>query len=162
MSCPGTSTVLAYKYTAGTGYAQVTLATQLTSVDAYYVKTDGGGGVGIVYSTAAPGVVTKSLSEGWNTISCAGETDAYSVLSQLRYAEVGTEQGVGLTSLVGQGDYNQFTYSIFVTLVTDAEWAAIDPIDDGGGIILSPFDGYWVYLNADKIFGVIPGTHEVR
>jgi hypothetical protein len=73
----------------------------------------------------------------------------------LRYAEVGTQQGVGLTSVVSQGDYNQFTNSFYVTLVTDAEWTAID---DGGGITLSPFDGYWVYLNADKIFGVIPDT----
>ncbi|MDP2730109.1 MAG: right-handed parallel beta-helix repeat-containing protein [Dehalococcoidales bacterium] len=144
-----TATV-AYKYTAGTGYAQVTLATQLTSVDAYYLKTDGGGGVGINYSTAAPGVVTKTLGEGWNIISAAGETDAYTLLSQLRNVTIGTQQGVGITNLVSQGNYNQFTESLSVPLATDGDW------DDWGGDILSQFDGYWVYMNAGKTFGVIP------
>ena len=151
----GTTTVIAYKYVAGAGYSQVNLATQLTSVDAFYVKTDGGGGIGIIYSTSAPGVVTKNLAAGWNLISCAGETDAYNLLSQLRYATIGTEEGVGLTSLVSQGDFNQFTNSMYVTLVTAGEWTAID---DGGSIELSPFDGYWVYMNAAKIYGVIPDT----
>jgi len=144
--------VVAYKYTAGTGYAQVTLATQLTSVDAYYLKTSGGGGVGINYSTAAPGVVTKDLGTGWNIISCAGETDAYALLSQLRYVQVGNQEGTGLTNLVGQGNYNQFTGAISNTLVIGAEWAAIDTTP----VTLNAFDGYWVHMNAAKSFGVIP------
>ncbi len=158
MLADSTVTIVAYKYTAGTGagtgYAQVDLATQLTSVDAYYIKTSGGGGIGIKYSTAQPGVVTKNLGEGWNIISCGGETNAYNVLSPLRYALVGTGQGVGLTSLIGQGDYNQFTATISKTLVTDAEWLAYL----GAPNTLNAFDGYWVYLNAAKLFGVIPFT----
>lgn len=145
---------LAYKYTAGSGYTQVTLATELTSVDAYYLKTSGGGGVGINYSTSAPGVVTKTLSAGWNVISCAGETDAYTLLSQLRYVQIGEQQGTGLTNLVGQGSYNQFTDSISKTLVTDNEWLAITP--NYTPLPLSAFDGYWVQMNAAKSFGVIP------
>jgi hypothetical protein len=119
-------------------------------VDAYYIKTDGGGGVGINYSTSAPGVVTKSLGAGWNVISCAAETDVYVLLNQLRYAQIGEQEGVGLTSLVGQASYNQYLATTFGnTLVTDAEWAAI-------GVTLNAFDGYWVYMNAAKSFGVIP------
>lgn len=155
-----TATIVTYKYDADPssvdyGYTQVDYAAQLTSVDAYYVKTDGGGGVGINYSTAAPGVVTKSLEAGWNIISCAGETDAYTLLSQLRYVQIGEEEGVGLTSLVGQGSYNQFTGDISKTLVTDAEWLAIKG-GDGGAVTLNAFDGFWVQMNADKSFGVIP------
>ena len=143
------ATILAYKYTAGTGYTQVTLATQLTSVDAYYVKTIGGGGVGIIYSDAAPGVVTKNLGEGWNIISAASETmNAYTLLVQLR----GTEIEVGITTLVVQGGYNQFMVSSFWPLVTDAEWEAL--VDEK--LMLSPFGGFWVHMNTAKTFGVIP------
>ena len=143
------ATILAYKYTAGVGYTQVTLATQLTSVDAYYVKTIGGGGVGIIYSDAAPGVVTKNLGEGWNIISAASETmNAYTLLVQLR----GTEIEVGITTLVVQGGYNQFMVSSFWPLVTDAEWEAL--VDEK--LMLSPFGGFWVHMNTAKTFGVIP------
>ena len=151
-----TKTILAYKYIPGTGegtgYQQVTLATLLTSVDAFYVKTDGGGGVGINYSSAAPGVVTKNLVEGWNTISCADETDAYTLLTPMRYVLTGQQQATGLTNLIGQGSCNQFTESISKTLVTDAEWTLLKLHK----LELSPFDGYWVYMNAAKEFGVIP------
>jgi hypothetical protein len=147
--------IMAYKYINGTaGYPVVTLATQLTSVDAYYVKTNGGGGIGIKYSTAAPGVVTKNLSEGWNIISAAGERDAYTLLQQLRYVQIGQQEGVGITNLVGQGGYNQFTRDISKTLVADIWWEELF----GDEVRLSPFDGYWVYLDAPKIFGVIPFT----
>ena len=150
------STIVAYKYTAGPsgGYTQVTLATQLTSVDAYYIKTASGGGVGINYSTTgAPGVVTKTLGAGWNIISCAAETDAYTLLSQLRYVQVGEQQGTGLTTLIGQGGYNQYlATTISITLVTDAEWTAIATTP----VTLNAFDGYWVQMNAGKSFGVIP------
>ena len=161
---------VAYKYTAGTGYTQVTLATQLTSVDAYYLKTSGGGGVGINYSPSAPGVVTKSLGAGWNTLSCAGETDAYTLLRQLRHVQIGQQQGVGITNFVGQGSYNQFTGSISLSAEVIpleagiAMWGLVGnwegspvclfPFDDVRDV--SPFDGYWVYMNAAKVFGVIP------
>ena len=147
------ATILPIKYTPADGYTQVTLATQLTSVDAYYLKTDGGGGVGIDYSTGAPGVVTKSLLAGWNIISCAGETDAYELLSPLRYVQIGDQEGTGLTSLVGQASYNQYlATTISETLVTTAEWTTIDTTP----VTLNAFDGYWVYMNAAKSFGVIP------
>ncbi len=150
----GTDTILAYKYTPGSGYPQVTLATQLTSVDAYYLKTDGGGGVGINYSTSAPGVVTKDLSAGWNLISSAtgAPNNAVTVLSQIRHVQIGEQQGVGLATLAGQGDYNQFTESYYMATVTDLDWTVgALPVTT-----LKPFDGYWVYMNAAKSFGVIP------
>jgi len=149
----GSDTILAYKYTAGSGYTDIDLVTQLTSVDAYYIKTSGGGGVGINYSTSSPGVVTKSLGVGWNIISCAAETDAYELLSPLRYALIGEQEGTGLTTLIGQASYNQYLLTTFSnTLITAAEWTAID----GTPVTLNAFDGYWVYMNAAKSFGVIP------
>ena len=148
----GTDTILAYKYTPGTGYPQVTLATQLTSVDAYYIKTDGGGGVGIDYSTSSPGVVTKTLSAGWNVISCAAETNAAILLTQLRYAQIGEQEGAGVTNLIGQATYGQYTAtSLSEPLATADDWTAM-----GSPVTLSAFDGYWVYMNAAKSFGVIP------
>jgi parallel beta-helix repeat protein len=164
LTADSTVKIMAYKYTAGGGYDPVD-SIQLTSVDAYYVKTNNGGGVGIKYSTSAPGVVTKTLGEGWNIISCAGElagflpldnagrADAYTLLSQLRYVQIGQQVGPGVTSLVGQGGYNQFTIDISKTLVMDVEWTTLK---GPTRIELSPFDGYWVYMNAPKIFGVIP------
>lgn len=147
------TTILAYKYTAGSGYAVIDLATQLKSVDAFYVKTDEGGGVGINYSTDAPGVVTKNLAEGWNIISAAGEPDAYTLLSQLRYVQIGEQQGAGITNLIGQANYNQFTATtISVPLATGTDWTALS----GSSETLNAFDGYWVYMNAAKTFGVIP------
>jgi len=147
-----TATV-AYKYTAGSAYTQVTEATLLTSVDAFYLKTSGGGGVGINYSMAAPGVVTKSLGAGWNTISCAGETDAYTLLSQLRYVQIGEQEGAGITNLVGQASYNQYLAdTISVPLAATLDWWSLADNEQE----LSPFDGYWVYMNAAKSFGVIP------
>ena len=146
------ATIVAYKYTAGSGYAQVSLATLLTSVDAFYVKSNGGGGIGIKYSTAAPGVVTKNLGAGWNIISCAGETDAYSLLSQLKTVGIGQQVGSCLTSLISQGSYNQYTPSISLTTTTEAEWDNLNSVP----VTLNPFEGYWVYLNAAKTFGVIP------
>ncbi len=152
-----TATV-AYKYTAGTGYTEVTVATLLTSVDAYYLKTSGGGGVGITYSTSSPGVVTKDLAAGWNIISCAALTDAYNLLTQLRYAQIGEQEGAGVTNLVGQGSYNQFTSSIAQPLATAGDWTQITGDGNGGGspVPLNAFDGYWVHMNAAKSFGVIP------
>ncbi len=148
----GTDTILAYKYTPGTGFPQVELATQLTSVDAYYIKTDGGGGVGINYSTSSPGVVTKTLSAGWNIISCAAETNAPTLLSQLRYAQIGEQEGAGVTNLIGQATYGQYTLtSLSEPLATSADWTAM-----GSPVTLNAFDGYWVYMNAAKSFGVIP------
>jgi len=147
----GSDTILAYKYTPGSGFPQVTLATDLTSVDAYYIKTDGGGGVGINYSTSSPGVVTKDLDAGWNIISCAGETDAYTLLSQLRYVQIGEQEGVGVTNLIGQATYGQYTAtSLSEPLATTGDWTAL------GSVALNAFDGYWVYMNAAKSFGVIP------
>ena len=151
-----TATILAYKYTAGTGYAQVTLATQLTSVDAYYIKTDGGGGIGIKYSTAQPGVVTKTLGEGWNIVSSAVINNAGAVLSPLRYVQIGNQQGVGLTTVSSQGSYNQFTDSFYVATFGDQSWVPGSLPPALTSITLNPYDGYWVYMNAAKIFGVIP------
>ncbi|MBA7715818.1 hypothetical protein ES703_124876 [subsurface metagenome] len=153
---PTTPTTYEKTLADGTSFPQVTLATYLTSVDAYYIKTDGGGGVGINYSTSSPGVVTKTLVAGWDIISCAGETDAYTVLSQLQHVQIGEQEGVGLTSLVGQGNYNQFTDSISLTLVTTDEWLDIKSGNGGTPVPLSAFDGFWVYMNAAKSFGVIP------
>jgi len=158
-------TTIAYEYT-GTGYEQIDYATQLTPVDAYYVKTVGGGGVGINYSTDQPGVVTKDLVAGWNLIGCTGSaadwegeylSDAYTILSQLRHVQIGQQQGCGLTSLVGQTSYNQFLpYPLSLALVDKQVWWAIEPYEGDNPIPLNAFDGFWVYMNAAKSFGVIP------
>jgi len=145
--------ILAYRYT-GTeyGYAEVLYPEYMSIIDAYYVKTNGGGGVGLKYSTSAPpAMVNKTLSAGWNLISCADKSDAYTLLSQLRSTAAGT---AAITNLVSPGSYNQFTGSKSVALGVESDWNAIK--DEDGKITLNPFDGYWVYMNAAKSYGVIP------
>ena len=95
--------------------------------------------------------MTKSLSTGWNIISCAGQTDAYTILSQLRYIQVGEQEGTGITTLISQGSYNQFSGSFSYPLVSKVDWRLLYDEET-----LSPFDGYWVHMNALKSFGVIP------
>ena len=137
--------ILAYRHKDG--YKEVDID-DLEPVEAVYAKTDGGGGVGINYSTGAPGVSSKDLDAGWNLISSATETDAKAVLSPLRHVQVGEEQGICLTTLVSQGEYNQHTGSFYLATLTDDDWGNLPT--------LNPFDGYWVYMNAAKSFGVIP------
>ncbi|MCK4303387.1 MAG: DUF1565 domain-containing protein, partial [Candidatus Eisenbacteria sp.] len=136
---------LAYTYTVSGSFATATL-TDLRPVDALYVKTVGGGGVGITYSGGVPVASSKDLEAGWNLISSATATAADTVLSPLRYVQVGEEQGVGLATLVSQGNYNQFTGAWYVDATI---WENVSGT-------MSPFDGYWVYMNAAKSFGVIP------
>ncbi len=140
---------LAYTYTPDSGYAEAT-PTDLEPVDALYVKTVGGGGVGINYSAAQPGASSKDLEAGWNLVSSATEAAAYPVLSPLRHVQIGQQQGVGLTTLVSQVSYNQFSESLYLATLTDDDWKIL------AEKTLYPFDGYWIYMNAAKSFGVIP------
>jgi len=143
--------ILAYSYT-GDGYAEVLYPEYMSIIDAYYVKTNGGGGVGLKYSTGAPpAMVNKTLTAGWNLISCADKSDAYTLLTQLRFTGTGT---AAITNLVSPGSYNQFTGSKSVALGVEDDWDAIKVGEDK--ITLNPFDGYWVYMNAAKSYGVIP------
>ena len=140
---------IAYKYAPTTAYVEATVA-DLVPVDALYAKTDAGGAIGLVYSGGVPVASSKDLEAGWNLISSAIETNARAVLSPLRYVQVGEQQGVGLATLVSQGSYNRTSDSFYLATLIDSDW------DTLGGTTLKPFDGYWVYMNAAKTFGVVP------
>jgi len=145
---------LVYQYTGkGQGYKQATFPDDLMPVEALYVKTVGGGGIGINYSAGLPAPSSKELEAGWNLISTATIGNARAILSPLRYIDVGDEQGVGLATLVSQGNYNQHTGSFTLATFGALDWSVRGPLVD---TTLNPFDGYWVYMNADKSFGVIP------
>lgn len=139
---------LVYKHT-GTGYLSATFA-DLEPVEALYVKITGSGenAAGLNYSTAgAPGASIKDLVAGWNLVSSATTTGADIVLSPLRYVQIGEQEGTGLATLVSQGSYNMNTADWYIDATTWGNLAAK---------VMSPFDGYWVYMNAGKSFGVIP------
>ena len=143
-------TPLVYKYNSSTGFLSATFS-DLKPVEALYVKMSGGGWALLNYSDGAPGVSAKELTAGWNLISSATDDNAAAVLSPLRYVQVGQEQGIGLTTLVCQGTYRVFgTDSLYLATLTDADWTAL------ARVTMSPFEGYWVYLNAAKTFGVVP------
>jgi len=143
---------LVYQYTGkGQGYKQATFPDDMMPIEALYVKTIGGGGIGINYSAGLPAPSSKDLDAGWNLISSATSDNARAILSPLRYVDVGEEQGVGLATLVSQGNYNQHTGSFTLATFGPNDWN--DVLAD---TTLNPFDGYWVYMNADKSFGVIP------
>jgi len=145
----GANVTLAYNYTPSLGWSEVTPAA-LVPVDALFLKTEIGGGVGIIYSGGVPAASSKDLEAGWNLVSSATIDDARAILSPLRYIDVGEEQGVGLATLVSQGDYNQHTESFNIATFA-LEW-----LTTLGGTTLNPFDGYWIYMNAGKPFGVVP------
>lgn len=141
--------MLPLKYTS-TGYLDATVA-DLEPVEAIYAKTTSTDGwVGLNYSGGVPGASEKELAAGWNLVSSATEDDADVVLSPLRYVQVGEQQGVGLATLVSQGDYNLSGNSLYMATLTDDDWTTL------AGETLDPFDGYWVYMNGAKSFGVIP------
>lgn len=146
----GENVTLALNYTPSLGWFEVT-PTALVPVDALYLKTEEGSALGIIYSGGVPAASSKDLEPGWNLISSATLTDAKAVLSPLRYVQVGDEQGVALTTLVSQGNYNQHTGSFYLATLDSDDWNTVLV-----GTMLNPFDGYWVYMNAAKSFGVIP------
>jgi hypothetical protein len=143
----GTAT-LVYKY-IGTGYEEADITEDLEPVEALYVKMPGGGWAGLSY-LALPGASTKDLVAGWNLVSSATDDDAATVLSPLRWVQIGEQQGVGLTTIVAQGGYNVHGTSFYLAALTENHW------DTLGSQPLDPFDGYWVYMTADTSFGVIP------
>jgi len=124
----------------------------LTSI---YVKTNGGGGVGFNYEEEGPAFYCKDLEAGWNLIGIPSieAGTPRDVLSPLRYVTVGTQQIVGLTTLVGQGDYNQFSDSFYFATLTDNDWDALAELELFGGYWA---DGYWAYMEAADTFEVIP------
>ena len=137
---------LKYKYT-DSGYLTATVA-DLKPGEAIYVKTTGTDGeLGLNYSGVVPGPISKDLVAGWNLISSATADNATDILSSLRYIQVGEQQGVGLATLVSQGSYNLNTGSWYIDATT---WANLSDK------LMNPFDGYWVYMNGAKTFGVIP------
>ena len=131
---------LTYKYT-GVAFVEADFA-DLKPVEALYVKTLGGGWAGLNYLDAAPGMSAKELVEGWNLISSGAIADAGAVLSPLQ--DIGN-QGTGLTTLVSQDVYNFNTGDWYIDAST---WASVTGD-------MNPFDGYWIYMNAAKSFGVI-------
>ena len=132
---------LKFKYT-GVAFVEAYFD-DLKPVEALYVKMPGGGWAGLNYLDAAPGMSAKELVEGWNLISSGTEADAGAVLSPLQ--DIGN-QGTGLTTLVSQGGYNFTTGDWYIDA---SDWTNVT------GETMNPFDGYWIYMNAAKSFGVI-------
>jgi len=133
---------LKFKHTS-TGFLSADFA-DLEPVEALYVKMPAGGWVGLNYLDVAPGMSEKDLLEGWNLISSGVGASAGAVLSPLQ--DIGS-QGTGLTTLVSQGSYNLSSDDWYVDATT--AWA------DVTSKTMDPFDGYWIYMNAAKSFGVI-------
>jgi len=139
--------LLKYKYTGST-FVPATL-TDLYPLTAIYVKTLGGGGVGLNYPAGAPDVYSKDLVAGWNLIGIP-ETEGATkdVLSTLRYATIGGQQAIGLTTLVSQPEYNLSGIDFYEATLTDGDWDELPDLD--------PFDGYWASMEAAKTFEAIP------
>ncbi len=149
---------LIYRYT-DSGFLTATVE-HLKPVEAIYVKTTGidDGWLGLNYDTdATPGASIKSLVEGWNLIGIAGQTNARTTLIQLRCATVGQQEGAGLAAIVSQGDYNvSGNAGFYIPTLDTGDWTVTTgPLDTK---VLDEFDGYWVYMNIAKSFGVFPGA----
>lgn len=144
---------LAYKYTPTSGFVSEVTTADLEPLTAIYVLTKGGGGVGIKYAEVGdpPLPYSKELEAGWNLIgvpSMGEGTETDDILSPLRYVTAGTQQVIGLTTLVSQEDYNQFGVGFYDATLTETDWTKLK--------VLNPFDGYWAYMEAADTFEVIP------
>jgi len=136
-----TAMALKYTYTPIVGFVPAEL-TDLEPLTAIYVLTKGGGGVGFNYAEGGdPAFYSKELEAGWNLTGVPDiEATTGAILSPLRYVTVGTQQVIGLTTLVSQGDYNQFSNSFHLATFTDTDWDGLP--------LLYPFDGYWANMEA--------------
>ncbi|KKN86970.1 hypothetical protein LCGC14_0262390 [marine sediment metagenome] len=140
------------KYTP-TGFLSANLTDDLKPVEALYAQMGSDGGdLGIIYSTGMQGISTKELVAGWNLVSSATLDDADVVFSPLRYALIGGQQGVSLTTVVAQGTYNLYGTVFNLSALTDDHWGVPGLQSE----TLDPFEGFWVHMNAATSFSVIP------
>jgi hypothetical protein len=144
---------LVYKYDAATGTFITATVSDVKPVEALYVKTAGPAWFAANFGDFQP-LSTKELSAGWNLISVGTEGDAKALLSPLRFIQVGDQEGTGITTLVAQGALNRETWDLYLPTLTETDWEYLKFAE------LSPFDGYWIYMNGDKDFGVLPGVWE--
>jgi len=119
----------------------------LDAITPVFIKTDtGGGGIGFNYAEASQGIFATGLEAGWNLIGIPltfATTGA--ILSPLRFGE-GNE--VALATLANQSHFNTSNVpSFYLAMLSETDWTNLP--------LLSPFDGYWAYMNVDKEFGVI-------
>ena len=144
---------LVYKYDAVTGTFSTATVNDVRPVEALYVKSAGPAWFAATFADFQP-LSTKELSAGWNLISVGTEDDAKALLSPLRFIQVGDQEGTGITTLVAQGALNRETWDLYLPTLTETDWEDLEFAE------LSPFDGYWIYMNGDKDFGVLPGVWE--
>ena len=135
--------LLAYKHTPTGGFVPATAA-DLKPLTAIFVKTNGGGGVGFNYPEGGPAIDSKNLEAGWNLIGSPAGITSKALLAPLRYVTVGTQQIVGLTSLISPGEYNLSGVSFDKATLTDLQWMTLPD--------LAPFDGYWASMEAAEVF----------
>jgi uncharacterized repeat protein (TIGR02059 family) len=146
--------LLAYKYDAVTGTFSSATVSDLKPVEALYVKTaDGHGWIATTFTDLQP-LSTKMVYTGWNLVSAGTWDTANAVLSPLRYIQVGQQEGTGLTTLVSQAALNRDTGNWYLPTLTQDDWTIL------GDQVMSPFDGYWIYMNGGKVFGVLPGEED--
>lgn len=141
---------LVYKYDAATGTFSSATVSDVRPVEALYVKSTGPGWFAATFADFQP-ISTKTLYAGWNLISVGTYDDANALLSPLRFIQVGQVEGTGITTLVSQGALNRETWDMYLPTLTDYDWEEL------GWCYLSPEDGYWIYMNGGKDFGVLPG-----
>lgn len=142
---------LIYKYDAATGTFSSATVKDVKPVEALYVKTTEGGWFAANFADFQP-LSTKKLYAGWNLISVGTCADANALLSPLRFIQVGQVEGTGITTLVSQSALNRITWrDMYLPTLTDNDWEELECAD------LCPVDGYWVYMNGEKDFGVLPG-----
>ncbi len=139
-------------YSYGPAWGTPEQGSLISPLDALYIKTIGGGMMGVNYPEDDLGMFTTNLEVGWNLI---GLPETYAgngfrdLLSPLRY---GAGDETALATLVSQGNYNPSGDSFYQATLGPADWNT-----ELNGLLpdLYYFDGYWAYMNVAKEFGVI-------
>ena len=119
-------------------------------LSAFYVKTTNTGKVGLKFATiSSPTQVSKQLSSGWNLVGTNNNGLAKNELSSIQ----NTQQNSGMVTLFVSDVYNSRKDVGYTSWVTDANQDLnANPITELPNKNLSKYDGYWVFMNAAKMF----------
>ncbi len=116
---------------------------------AFYIKTTTKGGIGFKYYTGDPTQVSKQLTEGWNLVGTNSNGTPVNEFSTI--INTNDPDNEGVITLNVPKTYNDRKD---VGGVWDGAIGNID-ISNWPTNVLNPYDGYWVYTNADKTYSLI-------
>lgn len=143
--------ILSYDAAAGqfTQIASLADPALLNPLNAFYIKPNKVTAITFTYAvSAAPELLTKNLSKGWNLV---GTNNAG--LAKDEFSSIQTAPGVAGMITLNAPQTENARKSIFAdwALSADKDLNA-NPVTDLPPITVSPYDGYWVNVGGPMVF----------